>query len=172
MPNHITNVLKASNQVLESLKGSESLIDFNSVVPMPQELIVAHVTPVSQEMLDNEKKFGYASWHPWSCEHWGTKWNAYESIAVAGGIQFDTAWSPPHIIIGRVAQKFPKEKIEHIWADEDIGNNCGVRIYQFGKMYEPAIYDPIDFALEITERTRQDYGKNPKTGLWEYIGED
>lgn len=35
MPNHITNEIKAAQYVLDALKGTGSLIDFNSVIPRP-----------------------------------------------------------------------------------------------------------------------------------------
>lgn len=38
MPNHITTILKAPAEVLETLHGEESLVDFNRVIPSPEEL--------------------------------------------------------------------------------------------------------------------------------------
>lgn len=38
MANNITNILKASALVLSALKGAESLVDFNKVIPMPESL--------------------------------------------------------------------------------------------------------------------------------------
>jgi hypothetical protein len=39
MPNHVTNEIWARKEVLDSLAGPKSAMDFNTVVPMPQSLV-------------------------------------------------------------------------------------------------------------------------------------
>ena len=38
MPNHITNIIKSSQCVIDALKGEKELVDFNTIIPMPQPL--------------------------------------------------------------------------------------------------------------------------------------
>lgn len=120
------------------------------------------------QMLRNWRKHGALCWYDWACEHWSTKWNAYAVSECAGGVQFDTAWSAPHPVIKTLADKFPDERIEHQWADEDIGSNLGHRVYQLGKVTDIEVRDPIYFALAVTGHDSEGYRANPTTGLWEY----
>lgn len=124
------------------------------------------------QMLRNYRAHGAFTWYEWAPEHWGTKWNAYEIKAVEGGIQFDTAWSAPHPVVLALASKFPEERIEHLWADEDIGSNLGHRVYKGGCPFDLTIPDPIDFALTLKGRDREYYRKNEETSLWEYYDPD
>lgn len=221
MPNHITNIIKASAPVIAALKG-ESLVDFNSVIPMPESLknvtcdgraeslaklltgqinlqpkagdFLAGLTlsnvirdlsaggikgfRTDEEfetfvtMLRNFRQHGHLTWYDWGCAHWGTKWNAYHSKDIAGGIQFDTAWSAPHPVLAAIAAKHPDERIEHSWADEDIGNNCGHTVYRLGATTKLPIEDPVDFALTLTGSDREYYRVSPTTGKWEYHDAD
>jgi hypothetical protein len=119
-------------------------------------------------MLRNYRKYGTPDWYSFACENWGTKWNAYSIEEQEDGIKFETAWSAPHPVIETLVAKFPEALIQHLWADEDIGHNLGYRIYQNGKVTEPTIKDPVDFALTLQEDRREYYRKNPETGKWEY----
>lgn len=123
-------------------------------------------------MLRNFRSCGYFSWYDWNCQHWGTKWNAYESKAIPGGVSFETAWSAPHVVIAALAARFPDATIEHLWADEDIGSNCGTRVYRGTLLTEYPPDDPVDFALIITGNDREYYRANPDTGRWEYFDKD
>lgn len=41
----------------------------------------SYIRKVKQQALmriDNKRRYGFYSWYDWSCEKWGTKWNAYE----------------------------------------------------------------------------------------------
>jgi hypothetical protein len=215
MPNHITNILKAPASVIEALKHADNLVDFNTMIPMPEALREVTVNgdehlvellngklalnPGRDDILGSltlsnvlrdlqsggmtkwdDKRFenfvtmlrgyrehGCASWYDFGCERWGTKWNAYSIEAVEGGIKFETAWSAPHPVIAKLAERFPDEKIEHSWADEDIGSNLGMRVYHFGGVTDLPIEDPLDFALTLNGDDREYYRKSPTTGKWE-----
>lgn len=57
-------------------------------------------------------KDGYNSGgYEWCCEHWDTKWNAYDVARrdYDGNVivTFQTAWSPPLKVIAALAEKFP-----------------------------------------------------------------
>lgn len=82
--------------------------------------------------LDNIHDHSHPTWYDWCIEHWGTKWNAYAIEAEGREIRFSTAWSPPLPVIERLAREFPDIVIDHYWADEDMGNNCGHNTHQDG----------------------------------------
>jgi hypothetical protein len=71
-------------------------------------------------------------WYDWSIQNWGTKWDVSETHEDENGyICFDTAWSTP---------------IEY--ADEDLGNNCGMYKLSNGCELDYVIYD-IEKSCEI-----------------------
>ena len=46
---------------------------------------------------------------------------------------FHTAWDGVPKIIEKIAEKFPDADIIYSWADEDIGSNVGILVYEGGK---------------------------------------
>lgn len=90
---------------------------------------------------NNNRRFGAPTWYEWCIGHWGTKWNAYgmEKSAFSEDdrcIRFQTAQSAPHPILNELSKRFPDVEIEHQWADEDLGCNCGRRVYRSGGCIE------------------------------------
>ena len=83
--------------------------------------------------ISNIVNYGYATWYGWCCENWGTKWNALENEIFEDEIRFETAWSMPEPVMQKLAEMYPDAEIEHLWADEDIGNNSGRRVLVNGK---------------------------------------
>lgn len=70
-------------------------------------------------------------------EKWDTKWNAYDIDASdEDHLKFETAWSVPEPIYVALSKIFPEEEILVIWADEDIGSNCGKVLYKNGVLDE------------------------------------
>ena len=104
----------------------------------------------------------------WTLGNWGSKDNSYNACHIEGGVQFETVSAPPHPVIERLAARFPGQRIEFRWADEDIGHNCGHRIFEFGQMREVVLQDSVDFALTVTGADRHYYSLNPETGKWEF----
>lgn len=106
-------------------------------------------------VVENLETYGCADWYSWSCAHWGTKWNAYhhrEQEDDATQIEFDTAWSAPHPVIQKLSMMYPDVKITHKWADEDMGNNCGIAEYIEGcgePEYLDGTKDAYKFAAEV-----------------------
>ena len=110
---------------------------------------------------NNIRQYGTPTWYDWCVSNWGTKWNAYgydeDTIDYHDGdmLYFQTAWSAPHPVLEKLAEMFSDVELEHEWADEDIGHNCGRRSYQGGKRIEE--YYPeneaeaIEFACEMWE---------------------
>ena len=126
------------------------------------------VTPEQWELgkkaYENQSKYGAPTWYEWSVNNWGTKWNAYECAARELGtehseLSFWTAWSPPHPVLQRLSEQHPDITIEHEWADEQIGMNCGRRLYSDGCMQE----ENIPFGDEAVMFAR---------GIWEIDQEE
>ncbi len=70
----------------------------------------------------NKVKYGTTDWYSWNIGHWGTKWNACDSCTDSDTPEFQTAWSMP--------EGWLRELAEHVdftlvYADEDMGCNCG-----------------------------------------------
>jgi hypothetical protein len=146
LPNHVTNVVRANRDVIHAML-NEGGVDFNRIIPMPETVIRgsighAEIDGVYQKVWypdeDPQKPMertkpqpypeGATDWYDWSIEHWGTKWNAYSSEVLEDDTiaKFDTAWSHPYPVMAKLAEMFPKELIQVMYADEDLGNNFGV----------------------------------------------
>lgn len=94
---------------------------------------------LGRQYLKNKHDYGFMTWHEWRVANWGTKWNAYCQSAKNErnpGLDFATAWCPPHQIISEIARTNPSISIVHEWADENTGVNCGRRRYQNGSLVE------------------------------------
>lgn len=122
MPNHVVNIIRIdlpdAKMILDSVlskteKEKELYLDFEKVIPMPEELRITsdgHVGVFENEFslrrtrddifsplfeaddktfenfiqgLRNKRKHGYATWYSWSVAKWGTKWNSYEAVLQA-----------------------------------------------------------------------------------------
>jgi len=75
------------------------------------------------------RRTGYYDWYDWSCENWGTKWNAYSTVIETDQPEyleftFDTAWSFPEPVFERIAAEFPKLEITTDSFDEGWGFAC------------------------------------------------
>ncbi len=107
----------------------------------------------------NIRDFGAPTWYDWCISNWGTKWNAYgyseDTIDYHDGdtLYFQTAWSAPHPILEKLTQMFPDIMLEHEWADEDVGQNCGRYSYQNGERieeyYPESEAEAVEFACKL-----------------------
>lgn len=71
---------------------------------------------------NNLKEHGAANWYDWNCEKWGTKWNLdsgtgsefedRENGLAVVKYDFDTAWSPPDVVIKELAKQYPELKMQ------------------------------------------------------------
>ena len=100
----------------------------------------------------NIQQYGVPTWFEWRVDNWGTKWNAYAYDSSNSEFTFQTAWSAPHPILKKLSSIYPEVVFEHEWADEDLGFNCGKRMYSDGEIieeYYPEGIQATDFALSI-----------------------
>lgn len=92
-------------------------------------------------MLENYRACGYLHSMDFARKVWGTKWNACDPSATTdeGKASFDTAWSCPDGVLIELSKRFPEDTIEVVFADEDIGSNCGRFILKAGHMADKDI---------------------------------
>lgn len=84
---------------------------------------------LGKKALSNIEKYGHKDWYDWRVCNWGTKWDCYDlSVDVTETsilLEFSTAWNTPKPIFEKLAELYPTLEIEVLYADEDLGNNCG-----------------------------------------------
>lgn len=83
--------------------------------------------------LNNISQYGYVSWYDWSCDNWGTKWDALESKGTPeeGELTFFTAWCEPKNVIEKLLEKHKTRKIE--WQYEEEGMSFKGKVCSDGK---------------------------------------
>lgn len=117
---------------------------------------------------NNIRLYGATTWYEWCNQHWGTKWNSYGygeakvDYQEGDALNFLTAWSALHPVMEKLAEMFPNVEIEHEWADEDIGHNCGRYRYQNGvrieEWFPETEREAIDLGCELMGLEPLDYG--------------
>tara|TARA_R100001460_G_scaffold5911_3_gene15902 strand:+ start:553 stop:1134 length:582 start_codon:yes stop_codon:yes gene_type:complete len=85
--------------VEKSTKATKEEFSFEGTHPMPEEI---------RETTTADKP----CWYDWSCDNWGTKWDACESHVNESepqyfSVGFETAWSPPIAWIQNIMDKYP-----------------------------------------------------------------
>ncbi len=144
-PQHRIHDLKAAIQSDELGCGT---IDFNKIIPTPPDI---SQKPVSLEgMLDPKAK----NWFQWNPANWGSRENAYgfqnlKYRATPNTMLFATGWSAPHKVIQKLSEMFPDLGITHQWADENMGFNCGIRVYRAGQFQEEVLPERSRVAYEF-----------------------
>jgi hypothetical protein len=215
MPNHVTNIVEAPKEVLDSLEGENGDVDFNSIVPMPACLNIEESSDVAlgmalingdvpwnytpeefqkfiqslpkdrllkmkelgRQAIKNQEEVGHKSWYGWSCDMWGTKWNAYDIERYDDeAVSFQTAWSTPVPAMIALSEKFPEVEIRVRYADEDVAHNCGEYILKDGefiKDYEPEGGSKEAFEMYFEVCGSDDcYEYSEETGTYEYVEEE
>ena len=167
MPNWVINEVtvipvktNASYQDMISKITTDENIDFNKIIPMPEELngttsparIISEEDYLLQKIREEEgekifakgitkemsndfiKKYKYNNWYDWARNFWGTKWNARNSIIEDFFFSFETAWSMPKNIFIALSKQFPEFRFAVNYADEDLGYNCGEITFENGEV--------------------------------------
>lgn len=129
----------------------------------------------------NILKYGHPTWYEWSLENWGTKWNACgydENSDMWKGekVWFETAWSAPHPILQKLSEQYPDIRFTHEWADEDLGANCGRKVYFAGECeetyYPETNKDALEFAARVWGYDLEDFGLKLNAAGTDYVRED
>ena len=128
MPNHVLNQVFAmhkTDKMLWALKGKnpdgeECEVTFHRIIPQPPEVINS----------PRNLPCGYSgpNWYDFNIKNWGTKWDAYDVDVQGDCVYFNTAWSTPCPVIETLAKAID-DIVCCIYADEDLGNNCGAYYY-------------------------------------------
>ena len=111
-----------------------------------------------------EEKYGVFTYYDWCSKHWGPRMNAEGLVrrAEPDSIRFRTLWKPPHPVMEALARRYPDIRFVHEWADEDIGINCGTRIYRNGRLEEERFpvnrKDAIEFSTRVFQCEPKEYG--------------
>lgn len=114
-----------------------------------KDLTDEYLINLGLQIITNKVLYGYKDWYGWSCDTWGTKWNAYDPNNYSEDeIGFNTAWSEPTNILIQLSKMYPLLSIEHWWAEEFIrSGNSGHRLYKNGIVYggydKPMSYDSL-----------------------------
>ena len=127
MPNWCNNSLRAPRKILEKYIDNEIDFNFNLIIPMP-----AHQPDPNKPNLFNagadigikeSTKFGRNNWYDWSCAHWGTKWNACNTLLnlEENEVAFDTAWAPPDPIFHKLCEMYPDEEMSLEYTEGGMG---------------------------------------------------
>jgi hypothetical protein len=65
-------------------------------------------------------------WYEWNSTHWNTKWEACDATSELthgekeswASYHFQTAWSPPTIVLAKLAEQYPTLKMTFFWEEE------------------------------------------------------
>jgi hypothetical protein len=149
----INNTQRFTEMLEWSWIKEQGITDVEGVKQLLNERLSPQDFEEAKISLDNIEKYGHANWYGWSIANWGTKWNSYDNYQISeNSISFDTAWSTPFPVIHKLAELYPDLLFEVKFADEDIGNNCGIYVFDNGnlvKEYLPNGYEATKFALSI-----------------------
>lgn len=158
MPNWVANQLKVSGNpsvvlaftlaVRGTGKYAKSALDFNQVIPCPQELYETESMGLPSEHPNraayearcaaNKAKYGYETWYEFCCEEWGTKWNACDAAIVDKETTnyvdyvFNTAWAPPTPVIVKMSKDWPSLLFKHMAVEEFGSFEPVLELYQNG----------------------------------------
>ena len=130
---------------------------------------------LGKRAFENIQNYDAPTWYEWSVDNWGTKWNAYDfDYDKDKTIYFNTAWSAPHNILQALSEKYPEVRLEHSWADEDVGYNVGECTYQGGEVTSENIpaggsKEAMDMAFSVRECSPEDYGLMLNSAGTEFI---
>jgi hypothetical protein len=109
MANYVRNTLRVvegdPKEVFDTLRTERSVIDFQQLIPMPEQIM----NSVEQVEWHGMK---VNAWEAWVAEHWGTLKNACDAhYFQSNAIDFDTPWCEPVPVFEALAKRFPNHKM-------------------------------------------------------------
>ena len=124
---------------------------------------------LGKQAFHNIREFGCPTWYEWRVQNWGTKWNASSAEIAEGRMSFLTAWNAPEPVIEKLSEMFPTVSIHYVWADEDIGYNCGKRTYQGGVVTQehiPTGNQAIQLSSDLSDIDPEEFlGESQEPGM-------
>jgi len=148
MPNNCYNDLEiiGDKELLDTILSNhfndEQSLDFNTVIPYPEECKKADAEESEKAGFPHVfSEIGYK----WCIENWGTKWNAYDTQLRRLSddkvlISFNTAWSPPNPIIGRLGEMYKEASFSLHYEDEGFMFQGDYEVSK-GEVTKDATYD-------------------------------
>lgn len=133
---------------------------------------------LGKKYLSNISKYGCTTWYKWSCNNWGTKWNACEVEWIADNcVEFETAWSFCFPIVEKLSKLFPDVAIEFSYADEDSGSNTGTGTIKNGEEIDCEYPDTGDnrayeIYLELYPECEDELVYDPDLDTYKWIDQD
>ena len=169
MPNIVTNFVtfgsdeksrEAFRRMLDAVrKDGEPLgsITFEKLIPMPKNV---------RDSMEPGRNAGETLplWFTWSCENWGSKWDAIDSSEAdpeqgADTLVFSTASMPVEPVIMALSRMFPEQTVSYRWAEnENPGLNVGEMSLKNGEKVSEWI--PDDYSREAYELSASILGLN------------
>lgn len=144
-----------------SESGSRGL-DFNLILPEPEEL--RSINDSASAGVKNQliKRFGFWNTYEWRISNWGQRWNFLEihhevpphssdsTFESEARIHFDSAWSPVLGIAAALSARFPKVAV--ILVHEEAGNDLfGADAYVRGDNFETIRFSAGPLLEDIDE---------------------
>lgn len=159
MPNWVKNLVYARHKDEELIAafegkdayGKEKDVTFNAIIPTPEDVYQGDIGENSPAN----------NWLAFNTENWGTKWDACDGEVYYDHVEFNTAWSSPEPVIKALAKKL-NDAVICVYADEDIGSNCGAYVY-FPDGSKVAV-DPVNMFAAYVH-----YADEPGTYVKQYL---
>lgn len=105
MPNWCNNTLTISHEDADVIDNLMAQVRADG-----DGRLFQHIKPMPEELRDTTSPSDSPNWYDWSCQNWGTKWDAchmswnqLDEHTVA--FDFDTAWSPPFGVYEELAEQ-------------------------------------------------------------------
>jgi len=175
MPNLVKNIILTDIKTAEKLlikKEDMCYVDFNKLIKMPDhqpDLSKPNAFFAEGDLsFEDQKRFGLNNWYDWSCNHWGTKWNAMtnnvlidekQNIAI---LDFDTAWCMPKPIFNALIKQ---SRTNIVWSYEEEEFDAEVYVVKIRKKDKQIMIDSQSLKdyKDIIDKyniTVQEYEKN------------
>ena len=78
----------------------------------------------ARQYKENIDRFGHGSWYGWCQQHWGTKWNAEDSVVTLESQQlvvtFTAASAFPKPVLSALSRKWPELDFKVLYVDEHL----------------------------------------------------
>ena len=117
-----------------------------------EDLLFDQLSEYGKLYLRNFKQYGEPTWYSWRIKKWGTKWDACNCRTQIDGnvvsFDFDTAYSFPQPIVEKLISMFPNIRFSGVYADEDIGHNCGWWDVSDGHLFVVEV-NTVEFAAQV-----------------------
>lgn len=122
--------------LLKSYSGEKPCFDENPVFKSEEDILT-----YGKKALDNYLIYGYLDWYDWSCDNWGTKWNACDCYVGESEIEFATAWSNVAELMAVLSEQHPDYEFYYEYADEDMGYQVGNIRLKGGEVLGSNVYE-------------------------------